>query len=201
MSAPQRRRRLRHVASCIGASITPISANPELNHQALLPLPLDVAGGGVGAEKLEELRERKRLALEAEDYRLAAEMSDLLRVLGSGGVGVSVADAAACRDTDEREAFMLRYGFCVLPAVFTGDHLHRLRDAWRRVQRPYKEKWLGLDDRAEDGRGAQQSRFFDLPVPIMYSGLTQQLAVGDRSPADAVLLDRTHLQAIYHRCV
>ena len=33
-----------------------------------------------------------------------------------------------------------RFGFCVLPRVFTGDHFQQLRAAWRRRQRPAVEK-------------------------------------------------------------
>ena len=49
----------------------------------LKPLPLDVAGGGVAAWKLDEIDGRKRSALEAEDYRLASEMSDLHIILSA----------------------------------------------------------------------------------------------------------------------
>jgi hypothetical protein len=38
---------------------------------SLLPLPLDTGGGGVRAERLAEIRARKRLAVASEDYRLA----------------------------------------------------------------------------------------------------------------------------------
>jgi hypothetical protein len=194
ISAMQRRR-LRHLVACsasdAAASISPIPIEPEDHHAYLLPLPLDAGGGGVSSAKLEEIREKKRAALAAEDYRLAAEMNDLIRVLGveSEMPAVTVADAAALQDTDAREAFFLKNGFCVLPAVFAGEHLERLQTAWRGVQRPYKAAWEERAAARSDGRPIRNSTFFDIPVPDMYAELAHQIAERREEPESAVLLD------------
>lgn len=184
------RRRLRHLAVCCsgaGAVITPIPVDPDRHHADLLPLPLDVNGAGVSAEKLHELRERKRAAITVEDYRRAAEMDDMINVLSleHETPRVTVADAAALQDTAAREAFFLRNGFCVLPGVFRGEHLQRLQEAWRRVQRPARAQHV---ERVAERLRSGHSTFFDLPVPDMYKNLEMQVANG-QDPVDAVLLD------------
>lgn len=184
------RQRLQHLAVCCssaGTAISPIPVNPDSHHAELLPLPLDVNGAGVSAEKLHELLEQKRAALAVEDYRRAAEMDDLVRVLSldHGRPRVTVSDAAALQNTDAREAFFLQNGFCVLPSVFQGEHLQRIQEAWRGVQRPAKARHL---DRVAGRLQSGQSTYFDLPVPEMYKNLEMQVKNG-QDPVDAVLLD------------
>jgi hypothetical protein len=184
------KRRLEHLAACCrsaGAAISPIPVDPDSHHAELLPLPLDINGGGVCSAKLRELQEQKRAALALEDYRRVAEMDDMIRVfsLDDDTHRVTVADAASLQDTDAREAFFLRNGFCVLPAVFRGEHLQRLQEAWRRVQRPARARHV---ERAAERLQSGNSTFFDLPVPDMYKNLETQVATG-QEPVDAVLLD------------
>ena len=80
--------------------------------EALKPLPLDVGGGGVAQWKLDEIAEKERDALESGDYRLAAEMNDLLTVLTPFGAEdravVSSYPDPQTSTVDEQAAFFYR---------------------------------------------------------------------------------------------
>ena len=52
---------------------------------SLLPLHLDTDGGGVSKTQLVEIRELQHKAVHTNDYRLAAELTDLLRVIDRPG--------------------------------------------------------------------------------------------------------------------
>ena len=75
---------------------------------------------------------------------------------------------------------------CVLPATFAGEHLERLRAAWRRAQRPFRESWLAK--RSASGSDAGGATYFDVPAAQLYGGLGAQLEAGAAAD-DAVLLD------------
>jgi len=175
---------------------------------ALLPLPLDADGGGVAAAQLLAVRERRRAAVEAENFRLAAELTDLLRVIeppGGTARGVTTEDFAP-PTLEEQEACFLWNGFVVLRGVFAGEHLARLQAAWRRRQRPIRAEWAGRVA-AEWGAGAMRNaeqqraeagnrpspvnpNFVDIPTPELFAGLREQVAAGGGTGCeDAVLLD------------
>ena len=77
----------------------------------LLPLPLDTAGGGVSASKLDEIAGRERAALADGDYRLASEMRDLHSVLAPASAEELQALAPPPLDDVEAQArFFYRFG-------------------------------------------------------------------------------------------
>ena len=92
----------------MGAQRTPVGTVTG----AMLPLPLDTAGGGVDASVLAGIRQRKQSAVASEDFRLAAELSDLLRVLDRpGGHNLELSSDDFAFDTLEE----VRASGCVLP--------------------------------------------------------------------------------------
>ena len=175
--------------------------------EALQPLPLDTEGGGVAAAKLEEILEAEKAALAVADYRRAAEMRDLHSVLSPASAAdqsdlatsLSKIDSA---DVESQARFFYRFGFCVLPATFAGEHLERLQGAWRRNQRPFRDTWLAKAsaesplEQAEARRkrgltsDGERPTYFDVPSAKLFEGLGSQLegGAGVESP-DAVLLD------------
>ena len=95
-------------APAMGAQRTPVGTVTG----AMLPLPLDTAGGGVDASVLAGIRQRKQSAVASEDFRLAAELSDLLRVLDRpGGHNLELSSDDFAFDTLEE----VRASGCVLP--------------------------------------------------------------------------------------
>lgn len=169
-----------------------LSAMGEVS-ETLQPLPLDTRGGGVALSKLKENRESERAALSAGDYRLAAEMRDLHSVL-SPGTAEDLQDLDArfpLADTEAQARFFYRFGFCILPAAFVGEHLQRLRAAWRRNQRPQREAWLAKASAEEHAASRGRSAtYFDVPSAKLFGGLSAQLDQGAGADApDAVLLD------------
>ncbi len=182
------RRRLRVVAAAL-RSLAP--AVGEIS-ETLKPLPLDVEGGGVAQWKLDEIAGKRDGALESKDYRLASELDDLHTILTTVSpserqVFESYPDPQTST-VEEQAQFFYRFGFCVLPRVFAGDHLHQLREAWRRRQRPAVEKRnasyfenTGLQRRID-------ATYIDVPTEDLFAGLMEQLEEG-QTPEDAVLLD------------
>ena len=79
----RRCRRLRGLATALSAADSlPAPRRPVGEATAaLLPLPLDTEGSGVDAQKLAEIVALQRRAVDEQDYRVAAELTDLLRVL------------------------------------------------------------------------------------------------------------------------
>ena len=106
-------------------------------HKTGLPLPLDTEGSGVDAQKLAEIVALQRRAVDEQDYRVAAELTDLLRVLQQpGGHSASLSsDDFAFETLEAQERCFLWHGFVILRGTFSGEHLRRLQDAWRRTQR------------------------------------------------------------------
>lgn len=84
-------RRLRALVAGMSASIVPVELGPpqrvppgRVSH-SLLPLHLDTDGGGVSKTQLVEIRKLQHKAVHTNDYRLAAELTDLLRVIDRPG--------------------------------------------------------------------------------------------------------------------
>ena len=157
----------------------------------LHPLPLDIDGGGVAEWKMDEIQGLKRAALQAEDYRLASEMAELHTVLSPSSGEDCALLSGPPSELEEEARFFFRFGFCVLRGVFAGDHLQRLRSAWRRAQRPFRQEWQAnvADDPQRQEARRLNSTFLDLPVDRLYAGLVAQLTAGEEEPEDAVLLD------------
>ena len=183
-----------------------------------LPLPLDVKGRGVAPDALDRIEQRKRAAIEAEDYRAAAECHDLLTVLQPVTVGseLTLADASPPTLEGQRD-FFRQFGFVVLRKVFAGDNLDRLVAAWRRVQRPAGPIWreqLRIQEqeaaefdktqrpdetaaefyrrRSVAGKDRKIGRnFFDIAKDDLFAGLRDELRAGahDSPPLGATLLD------------
>ena len=183
-----------------------------------LPLPLDVKGRGVAPDVLDRIEQRKRAAIEAEDYRAAAECHDLLTVLQPATIGseLTLADASPPTVEGQRD-FFRQFGFVVLPKVFAGDNLDRLVAAWRRVQRPAGPIWreqLRIQEqeaaefdktqrpdetaaefyrrRSAAGKDRKIGRnFFDITKDDLFAGLRDELRGGptDAPPVGAALLD------------
>ena len=169
-----------------------LSAMGEVS-ETLQPLPLDTRGGGVAPSKLQEIRESESAALAAGDYRLAAEMRDLHSVLSPGTVQdlQDLDTRFPLADTEAQARFFYRFGFCILPAAFVGEHLQRLRAAWRRNQRPHRKAWLAKASAEEHATSRGRSAtYFDVPSAKLFEGLSAQLDQGAGADApDAVLLD------------
>ena len=214
---PAQRRRLRALAAAV-ASSAPVELGQLGPPQrvplgrvsdALLPLPLDTGGSGVSAAKLRQIREQQRSAVQAQDYRLAAELTDLLRVLDQpGGPSRELSSDDFAFDTlEESERCFLWHGFTILRGVFQGEHLERLRAAWRRTQRPMREDWQRqvAEEWGDASRNAAEQRgdagvverssnpnFMDIATSELFASLAAQVAAdpsGSGDYPDAVLLD------------
>ena len=181
------RRRLRVVATAL-RSLAP--AVGEIS-ETLKPLPLDVDGGGVAQWKLEQILNKRDGALESKDYRLASELDDLHTILtpvspSERQVFESYPDLTST--VEEQAQFFYRFGFCVLPRVFAGDHLRQLREAWRRRQRPAVEKRNASYFESTGLQRRIDATFIDVPTKDLFAGLVEQLEEGQKLD-DAVLLD------------
>jgi hypothetical protein len=181
-----------------------------------LPLPLDVKGKGLAPDVLARIEQRKRTAVEAEDFRAAAECHDLLTVLQPVTIGSELTLADASPPTLEgQRAFFRKFGFVVLPKVFAGEALDRLVAAWRRVQRPAGPIWrekLRLQEkeaiefdhtqrpdesaaefyrrRSAAGKDRKIGRnYYDLTMDELFAGLREELraAAASKAPPGAVL--------------
>lgn len=83
-------RRLRVLVAGMSAIVPgelgpPQRVPPGRVSHSLLPLHLDTDGGGVSKTQLLEIRELQHKAVHTSDYRLAAELTDLLRVIDRPG--------------------------------------------------------------------------------------------------------------------
>jgi hypothetical protein len=180
---------------------------------SLLPLELDTDGGGVSKIQLAEIRGLQRHAVQTEDFRLAAELTDLLRVIDRpGGVHQELTSDDFAFDTlADQERCFLWHGFTVLRGVFQGEHLERLRAAWRRTQRPMRESWQRqvAEEWGDVNRNAAEQRgdagvvdrtsnpnFMDISTAELFASLAAQVNEGQQSGQtpgqeypDAVLLD------------
>ena len=181
-----------------------------------LPLPLDTKGRGVAPTALQRVEQLKRRAVEAEDYRAAAECHDLLTVLSPNGAGAALTLEDASPPTlDGQQAFFRRFGFVVLPKVFAGNDLARLVAAWRRVQRPAGPIWreqlriqeeeaaaFDKTQRADEtaaefyrrrsaaGKDRAIGRnYYDIPTDDLFAGLREELQAEIPDPEGAALLD------------
>lgn len=96
----------------VGTALRSATAITGEVSEALQPLPLDAAGGGVAAWKLAEVRGRERAALADGDYRLAAEMRDLHCVLSPGESAAErrAALSPPADDVEARARFFYRFG-------------------------------------------------------------------------------------------
>ncbi len=181
---------------------------------SLLPLELDTDGGGVSKTQLAEIRELQLHAVQIEDFRLAAELTDLLRVIDQpGGAHQELTSDDFAFDTlEDQQRCFLWHGFTVLRGVFQGEHLERLREAWRRTQRPMRERWQRevAEEWGDASRNAAEQRgdagavertsnpnFMDIPTAKLFASLAAQVSAGQQSGQtaagheypDAVLLD------------
>ena len=171
---------------------------------------------GIAQSKLDEIAAEKAKALAASDFRLASEMHDLHTVLSNAEPGDRAVYASypdpRTSTVEEQAAFFYRFGFCVLPEVWSGEQLgsnytscpHHffatmflerllallgLRAAWRRRQRPAIEKRNLTFMESNPGLDRRQdSTFVDIPTDELFGGLIEQLSAGEH-PEDAVLLD------------
>jgi hypothetical protein len=181
-----------------------------------LPLPLDVKGKGLAPGVSGLIERRKRAAVEAEDYRAAAECHDLLTVLQPATIGTELTLADASPPTLEGQRdFFRKFGFVCLPKVFAGDALDRLVAAWRSVQRPAGPIWrekLRVQEmaaaefdqtqrpdesaaefyrrRSAAGKDRKIGRnYYDITMEEMFAGLREELRAAAAAAPDAVSND------------
>lgn len=217
---PARRRLLRLRAALATAPAAAAVAEPPAAvgtaPASLLPLPLDVKERGIEPAALGRITARKDQAIADEDYRVAAEMHDLLTVLQPKPPleALTVADASPPTLAGQIR-FFETYGFVVLPKVFAGAALERLVAAWREVQRPVGPVWreqlrvqeevaaefdkTQLPDesaadfyrrRSEAGADRAIGRnYYDIATPDLYAALKVQLESGSTDPGGAALMD------------
>ena len=129
-----------------------------------LPFPvLDVEDGAIPEAQLRELEAVRDSAASSRDFRSAALHQDLITTLGPAPTP-QLSACLALQTADERAAFFLEHGFCVIKA-FEGATLHRLQEAWMRASEPIKRSWE--ETVARDGArlvgGSRADLFFDIP--------------------------------------
>lgn len=181
--------------------------------ESLLPLELDTDGDGVSMQQRAVVRELQRKAIHSQDYRLAAELTDLLRVIDrpGGANRVLTSDDFAFDTLEQQQRCFLWHGFTVLRGVFQGTHLERLRAAWRRTQGPMREAWHrqvaqewgdvsrnAAEQHGDAGVVERKSNpnFMDISTSELFASLAAQVKAGpqpgsgvDRGYPDSVLLD------------
>lgn len=176
--------RLRSIASHVVAAAPPCSTSraarlpggdwpdPSAGAAYAAPLPLPLTSDGVPTASLAELRRRQLLAAEAEDYHAAGALKQLIVTLGKRHAAPGLPHDAS---VEERTAFMFEHGFVVIEDAFSGDRLHRLQTAWKRVQRPLVALWnaakaegLGQDGQHRFANGEDLKRHFGLDPPRLF---------------------------------
>lgn len=138
--------------------------------------PLSVEPHGrVSAAAAARLRQAVAAAVEADDYRLAADLHHSLDVLV--GPGLTIDDALRPGTADERASFFLQHGFVVIPKAFADDALASLQVAWLRAQAPHRANWEAAtrtvdsvsvsalpSGEAKVSGGQRADLFFDIPT-------------------------------------
>eukprot|EP01045_Picozoa_sp_COSAG04_P016524 COSAG04_NODE_1386_length_6965_cov_16.330032_2_plen_232_part_00 len=107
-----------------------------------LPFPVLPVGrdGAIPPAELEQLEARRAAAAARHEYREAALMHDLLQSLGPDAPAPRLSDCLALQTADERAAFFLEFGFCVVQ-THEGAALAQLQAAWHAAAAPHHRRW------------------------------------------------------------
>lgn len=180
------------------------------DHERLgLPFPvLCVApDGSVPGADLLKLEAERAEAVARHAYREAALMHDLLIALGPASIDSPAPQLAAClalQTADDRAAFFLEHGFCVVQA-FEGAALQRLQDAWREAAAPCHQSWREASSR--DGArlvgGSRADLYYDIPNILEQGAVDGSTAGGGGAPTLPFLelVDHPPVAAVLERIV
>jgi hypothetical protein len=171
---------------------------------SLLPLRVDAQFHAL-PEEVQRVQEAITEAAEAQDFRKAAALQDLLHVV-EPKPPLSVDDC--CPDSPEKCLdFFLREGFVCIRDLFDADQLQRLQHQWRQAQAPIRTLWdeaklvagnfIGEDFQAEDrfAHIPHGRLWFDIPLPLLF----QEAADGD--PIMLEIIDPPRLVSVLEQVV
>jgi hypothetical protein len=179
--AQQQRRRLRAVSIHLAA---------EAAESSLLPLRVDTQLRAL-PEELQRVHAAITAASEAQDFRQAAALQDLLHVV-EAKPALSVDDC--CPSPEDALEFFLREGFVCVRNVLNADQLQRLQAQWRQAQEPIRALWdeakliagnfIGEDFQPEErfAHIPHGRLWFDMPLPQLF----QEAAGGDPVMLDII---------------
>ena len=98
------------------------------------PLARQDGSGQLTAESVAQLTDQMDAAARCGDFRTAANLQTMLKVLGPKSAPVPLANFTSS-DADTAADILLEHGFCVLPNLISRDDLERMRAAYRRYQK------------------------------------------------------------------
>lgn len=118
------------------------------------PLARQDGSGQLTAESVAQLTDQMDAAARCGDFRTAANLQTMLKVLGPKSAPVPLANFTSS-DADTAADILLEHGFCVLPNLISRDDLERMRAAYQKISEagfPEERAWEEGSERKDLGK-------------------------------------------------